>query len=275
MALLVLGTAQWGSAYGVTNQVGRLSDEAVTEMVAVAREFSISILDTAAGYGDAEERLRPWADEFSITTKVAGAGDVPSLVSASLRALGRSVVDTVLLHDWDALSDDARVVAVRGLKAVLDAGVVLETGVSVYDEAGLASAQSVFGAVGVPLAAVQVPANAIDQRLDLSPVLSELYDQGTRIQVRSVFLQGRLLNPADMHAAVGAFAAHAAAGGQSLVEAALAHVKSLPWASEVVVGATSAAEFREIATAWESVRAVRAPVALRCDDVELIDPRRW
>ena len=56
---LVLGTAQWGNAYGVTNSVGRLSDEQIGQIVSVARAAGISDIDTARGYGDAEERLRP------------------------------------------------------------------------------------------------------------------------------------------------------------------------------------------------------------------------
>ena len=65
---LMLGTAQWGHGYGVTNAVGRLDDDAIADIVAVAREWDIDDVDTALGYGDAQARLRPFAREFAVTT---------------------------------------------------------------------------------------------------------------------------------------------------------------------------------------------------------------
>jgi len=100
---LVLGTAQWGDSYGVTNAVGRLSDEEIASIVAVARESGIAEVDTARGYGDAEARLRPFASEFGVTTKVSGAGDVFAQVEGSLIELGVDSLAGVLIHDWDVL----------------------------------------------------------------------------------------------------------------------------------------------------------------------------
>ena len=131
--VLVLGTAQWGSAYGITNAAGRLTDADVAGIVSVAQSWGIAAVDTAAGYGDAHERLRPWADSFAITTKVAG-GD-PAAMGASVRAglasLGRSSVETLLVHDWDALPASVRGDVVNELGMLLDSGVVSAVGVSV------------------------------------------------------------------------------------------------------------------------------------------------
>ena len=79
MQSIVLGTAQWGSDYGVTNAVGRLSDASLAGLASTALELGIVDLDTAPVYGDAEERISPWARSFSITTKVAASGLTPSL----------------------------------------------------------------------------------------------------------------------------------------------------------------------------------------------------
>ena len=54
MSQLVLGTAQWGNAYGVTNAVGRLADSELATIVAAAHEAGITQVDTARGYGDAQ-----------------------------------------------------------------------------------------------------------------------------------------------------------------------------------------------------------------------------
>jgi aryl-alcohol dehydrogenase-like predicted oxidoreductase len=273
---LMLGTAQWGNAYGVTNAVGRLSDDEIALIVAVARKSSITDVDTARGYGDAEARLRPFAQDFAVTTKVSGGGDVLAQVDASLSDLGVESVDGVLIHDWDALDCKGQGMSVLSYGQLLDSGKVARVGVSVYDAAGLESAASTFDAGGVPLGVVQVPANVLDRRLDESSLLTELAAAGTHVVVRSAFLQGVLLSPggglAD-HPDVVRF--RESVGSESLLEACLGHVRGLPWATHVVVGVTSADELSEIAAAWESCTPGLLDASLGSDDLDLIDPRRW
>lgn len=274
----MLGTAQWGNAYGVTNAVGRLADEQLTEIALVARDAGVRSVDTARHYGDAEERLRPFASQFDLTTKISGGSDVAAQVDASLKALGLSSVGGVLLHDWDQLDCKGQGLSVLGFSSLLDSGKVSRVGVSVYDAAGLESAATTFDAAGVPLGEIQVPANVLDRRLDSSSLLKQLAKSGSRIVVRSAFLQGVLLAPggglAD-HADVARYRSAVASSGPSLLEACLAHVRALPWVTHVVVGVTSAAELREIVAAWNACEPELARADLGSDDLELIDPRRW
>jgi aryl-alcohol dehydrogenase-like predicted oxidoreductase len=272
----MLGTAQWGNAYGVTNAVGRLSDDEIALIVAVARKSSITDVDTARGYGDAETRLRPFAQDFAVTTKVSGGDDVLAQVDASLNDLGVDSLDGILIHDWDGLDCKGQGMSVLSYGQLLDSGKVSRVGVSVYDAAGLESAAATFDAGGVPLGVVQVPANVLDRRLDESSLLTELAAAGTHVVVRSAFLQGVLLSPggglAD-HPDVVRF--RESVGSESLLEACLGHVRGLPWATHVVVGVTSADELSEIAAAWESCTPGLLDASLGSDDLDLIDPRRW
>ena len=276
MTRLVLGTAQWGNAYGVTNAVGRLADDDIASIVRVALDSGVTEVDTARGYGDSETRLRPFAQDFAVTTKVSGDGDVLAQVDASLAELGVESLDGVLIHDWDGLDCKGQGMSVLSYGQLLDSGKVARVGVSVYDAAGLESAASMFDAGGVPLGVVQVPANVLDRRWDESSLLKDLAESGTHIVVRSAFLQGVLLSTggglAD-HPDVVRF--RESVGSESLLEACLGHVRGLPWASHVVVGVTSADELTEIVAAWESCTPGLLDELLGSDDVELIDPRRW
>ena len=278
MSELVLGTAQWGNAYGVTNAVGRLSDEELGAIVAVANEAGVSSVDTARGYGDAEECLRPFASQFDVTTKISGGSDVAAQVEASLEALGLSSVGGVLLHDWDQLDCKGQGMSVLGFSALLESDKVSRVGVSVYDTAGLESAFETFDAAGVTLGEIQVPANVLDRRLDASSLLMELAAAGAQIVVRSAFLQGVLLSTggglAD-HEDVVRFRSGVEASGPSSLEVCLAHVRALPWATHVVVGVTSAAELREVVAAWNACEPELAAAEFGSEALELIDPRRW
>lgn len=279
MAAIVLGTAQWGLAYGVTNAGGRLTDEALSELVAAANELGIDQLDTAAAYGDAEERIAGAAAGFAVTTKVSGDGDVPveEQLRASLARLGRDRVQRCLLHDWPSLDGGQRAAAVVGLSRAQQDGLVDAIGISVYTEDDLRRAEPFADELSV----AQVPVNILDQRLDGSGVLDVLRASGWTVQARSVLLQGVLAAPGGTafrdHPDVRAVEVRATESGVSLMALALAFVSSRSWIDEVVLGVTSAGELRQIAAALSDSSHLQLPdwTCLSSDDLDLIDPRRW
>ena len=278
MTTLVLGTAQWGDPYGATNTQGRLSDADIEEIVSIARASGITDVDTASGYGDAEHRLRPFARDFRITTKLMGASPVEEQARSSLNALAVDAVDTILVHDWDALSQGQRELTVDGLGRLVDAGVSERVGVSVYDAEGIRSARAVFGERGTRLGALQVPANPIDRRLDESHDLLELAAEGVHVVVRSVFLQGVLLssvNELSSHPDVRLFVKVVDGRSVGRVDACLAHARALPWATHVVVGVTNANELAAVCHTWKSTEPELLPDELASSDRKLLDPRLW
>lgn len=277
MQTLVLGTAQFGSGYGVTNTKGRLSDADIAAIMALALEWGITHVDTAAGYGDAHARLRPWAKELRITTKVAGRhpDQVTALVGASLEELDVEHLDAVLVHDWHDLDAEQQVQVAHALADARARGLVDRVGISAYVEHDLDTALAAFDRVDI----VQVPANALDRRLDDAPAIVRLAAQEAQIQVRSVFLQGLLTGPSQAqqgaHPAVQAFLAACEHAGRAPLAAALAHVRALPWATQILVGVTSADELCEILDAWDAAPAELAGAELATDDLSLLDPRKW
>ena len=283
---LVLGTAQWGSAYGVTNARGALTDADVAEVVEEALARGVTMADThrttdpAHGYGRALARLRPWAPRFRITTKVFGGptADLPALaqLEATLEELGVPAVHACLVHDWSGLSDAEAAAVAEALAEAVQQGLAARVGVSAYDAAELERAERVFGRLG----AVQVPASPVDQRLRHAGIVDRLSSAGVEIQVRSVFLQGLLLDPETSsalagHADVRAFHRFCRDRDLAPVAACLSFARGLPWAGPVVVGVTSAAEFGEIADAWAADPVDAGWSGLASDDLDLVDPRRW
>lgn len=279
MSELVLGTAQWGHAYGHTNVKGRLDPAEVADIAKEAWSLGITYVDTALDYGDAHERLRPFAHRFHVTTKVSGRSDVRDQVDRARTELGAASLWGVLLHDWDVLTMSERICAAEALRDV-ERNAVASAGVSIYSEEALISAIDVFHRTGVSLDLVQVPANIVDRRLDESAVLLELAEAGACIQVRSVFLQGVLLSPESRnakHPDIQRFHREASqwSPGASAMDICLGHVKALPWVSQVVFGVTSSRELSEIVRAWSRCRAQLGPSDWGSGDLTLVDPRQW
>jgi len=277
MQALVLGTAQWGDPYGVTNALGRLDDEQIQGIARVALEQGIREIDTAAGYGDAESRIAPWAASFGITTKVKGQDElsVGDQLLRSLESLGLEAVRVCLIHDWSALSDGAARTAVRGLTDLKTHGIVEKIGISGYDSADLARAIAMFSEVDC----VQVPVNLLDRRLAGTKEVAQLHELGCEVQARSVFLQGVLAAASTTHIGqhpdVVRFHAWCAQEQVSPLQVALQFVRELTWVDHVVVGATSGKELKEVCLAWGAVEQVDLRMIEQSTDLNLIDPRNW
>lgn len=281
---LSLGTAQWGSPYGLTNERGRLSDADISEIVETALAAGITAADThrttdpKQGYGRAQARLRPWVRGFRVTSKIYGRSEVPILdqLQQTLSELDSPSLHGCLVHDWAELSEPERRTAAMGLEAVRQGGYVSRVGISAYEESEVASAVACFERLDV----VQVPASVVDQRLVNSSVLERLGGSGVEIQVRSIFLQGLLLephatSPLAQHPDIRRF--HLSCREQAIapIAACLAFVKSLVWATQVVVGVTSADELRQITDAWGQESTAVDWAHLASSDAALLDPRLW
>ncbi len=292
-ARLALGTVQFGLPYGITHAGGRVPEDEVGAILADARAAGIDLLDTAAAYGDSEAVLgrRPEARSFAVITKTlplrcaaVGPAEIDAVArafDASLARLGRDHVEGLLVHDAGDLLVPGGAALWAMLEARRAAGQVRRLGVSVYDRAELDAVSARF-----PLALVQLPLNALDQRLDRDGSLARLAANGIAVHARSAFLQGLLLgSPVGDPTAVppGPPAAapflrrwHAAvaAAGTTAVAAALAYVATRPGVERVVIGVHARAHLAAAVTAFVA-RPVLDWAALACDDPAVVDPRRW
>lgn len=284
-AELVLGTAQFGSAYGITNALGRLDDTTVREILRTARDGGIHTFDSAADYGDAQERLHSlgsdrdarYVSKFGLPEDPREPADERIFESSRL-ALGVASLHGVLFHRVDDLRDPRADVAWEILVGAREAGVIARIGVSVYDIDDLKVANARFPGLDI----VQIPGNIVDDRMIGHPMVQDLHDGGVEVHVRSAFLQGLLLaGQSDLPRAFGALAPvldeidqRAASTGRSRMSLLLGHLKAHPAIDAVVVGATTPDELAAIQVAWNTAGDAVVE-GLPPLPVELIDPRKW
>lgn len=277
----MLGTVQFGLAYGVAGRGEVVPEVEVRSLLELAAASGITTLDTAPAYGDIEARLSALCEglPLSVVSKIApvpvDASDPGAAVRASVRQSRARLGDrltTLLFHCADDLfRPDADVI----WRSALDEAGPVRVGVSVYDPASLVSLRTRYG-IGV----AQLPANPFDQRLRRPGVADAL--GGIEIHARSVFLQGLLLLPAAaVHARVPAavephsiWTAWCGDYGLSPVQAALAVTYALPGVSACVVGVDRTVQLEQILAAAKRVVPLAAPL-LQSDDLNVIDPRRW
>lgn len=276
---LILGTAQFGSAYGIAGRDEGVPEAEVREILELAAAHGVRALDTAPVYGDIEPRLSALCSglPLDVITKippvpeVGGSDAVRRSVERSRARLGDRLA-AVLFHRAEDLS---RPDADRLWRTAQDVAGSARLGASCYDPETAVALRERFG-----VSLFQLPANVFDQRLGAPDVADGL--AGVEIHARSVFLQGLLLmSEADVaHKLPNAAEAHGRwtrwcrERGVPPVAAALAIVRALPGVRYCVVGADNAAQFREVLESVEVV-APRGAAALASQDPNVIDPRRW
>lgn len=247
---LALGTAQFGLAYGLNNPAGQPTLTAVAGVLAAAQAAGLTLLDTAAAYGNSEARLGELTGEstdFELITKIPAGppAQVAEQLAASLARLRRQRVHGVLFHAFGPLQ--AEPAAWQALQAARAAGQVACIGVSLYHphEAEWLLAQ------GWAIDLVQVPYNVLDQRF--AAVLPRLAAQGVEVHVRSAFLQGLLLREPGalpdffrpLAPKLTQLRALAAAANVPLPAALLLFAAYAPGVARAVIGVDSVANLHE------------------------------
>jgi len=287
---LALGTVQFGLAYGVSHEGGRVPLEEARRILELAARSGVDTLDTAAAYGDSETVLGEIAGEdspFAVVTKTLpiraetidddAAARVETAFRESLRRLRRKQAYALLVHDaGDILNPGGERVWTR-LERLRAEGLVGKIGLSVYEGAAIEAAMDRFA-----IEILQAPLSVFDQRLLVDGALARAAGRRVEIHVRSALLQGLLLmRPDDAAARLPAAVERLRAWRGALAElgvaplaAALGFALAQPIVAKVVVGVHSAAHLAECLAAAEA--APRLDYArFACDDPEIIDPRLW
>ncbi|MDW5443923.1 aldo/keto reductase [Polaromonas sp. SM01] len=283
---VALGTAQFGMAYGIANQLGQIDPGEAGEVLRRARTAGMDTLDTAIAYGDSEKTLGSLGvQEWKLVSKLPSLPDactdiqgwVRAALMGSLSRLGVGKLHGLLLHRSQQLLDPRGAALYAALRDVQQEGLVDKIGVSVYGPDELDALWPKFR-----LDLVQSPFNVFDRRLASSGWLERMYQDGTEVHVRSVFLQGLLLQPAEKRPAEFA-------GWQDLwskwdewlaeeqlspLQASLMFALSHPEIDRVIVGVDGASHLAEILSA-PTADLIDFPNSLESSDLRLINPTQW
>ena len=187
---MVLGTAQFGMDYGITNIDGKPKKKEVFDILDLAWEKGIRQLDTAPGYGS-EALLGEFITANGIQDEAIVLTKIPSLdvvtdysnflrknIDSSLKNLG-CPINVLFFHD----AEDSRLLLndPRLFENLLQEYPVSTLGVSVYEAQEVESLIDCFFEL-----AFQFPFNVLDKRFEkVSMPKSKRY-------ARSIFLQGLL-----------------------------------------------------------------------------------
>ena len=284
MLNLILGTATFGTTYGISNGGLATSQSDVKKILEFAQRAGISDFDTAPAYGPSEELLGLNLD-YSLGPRVSSkisrsemnsVQDMVASVQASLRRTKANRLETIYLHDQSSLFDIRH--AITGLNEIVSMGLAERVGVSVYSLSALIEAKKKCPELSV----FQIPENICDRRSKDSSVLEKLFLDGNIIIVRSIFLQGLLLmSPAEIpnflesaKPSIVRLRRFAELNSVSPLDLCISYGHDIAWASGLIIGATSVMQLQEtinsntsLPSNWES--------EIEMLPHGILDPRTW
>lgn len=289
---LVLGTAQLGMNYGISNRTGQPDLKTAKSIIKTAWESGINEFDTAQAYGQSERVLGrvfkdlSIADEAKVITKFASDVDhsdravLSKAIRTSMDNLGIESLYGLMLHREDMLD-----LWEKGLEEniyMVCPGRVEHIGVSVYSPERAIQALNTEG-----ISMVQLPTNITDRRFERAGVFELADDVGKTTYIRSIFLQGLLLMHPDRLPEHMRFAApilsrltsFAHDAGLSIMELCIGYVKHAFPHTHLVFGAETPAQVRENLKCWNMIwpdgLTQRIQVEFKNVDEMILNPSLW
>ena len=245
--------------------------------------LGIDFIDTAPTYGDTEEVIGRIKPKQRLATKVtvdpSSLSSIQESVNLSRKKLGVESLDLIFVHNWDTLSESEKYKSVEVLQKCILEQMIKKWGFSTYDALELKKIK-IYGWTNLN---VQINSNILDQRLLAIDVTLErkiFKEQNVEIWVRSVFLQGVLLdqtikNPFISHPDVINFFSICKEWGVSPLELCVAYMKEIAIVDRMVIGIENEIQLNEIAIATRVNPPKLDFQLLQSKDIKLIDPRYW
>ncbi|CAA0142320.1 probable lipopolysaccharide biosynthesis protein. Putative oxidoreductase [Tenacibaculum maritimum] len=190
---IILGTVQFGLAYGINNSLGKPSKEKIIEILDLAYDKGIRLLDTAEAYGDSHQVIANYHknsnNRFRIISKYKKeTSDLPENIKDRIKKhiadFRVNELEAYLFHDFEeflelANRDESGIVSIKQEK------LVKKIGVSVYSNKQI---EEVLKYPFIEL--IQVPFNLLDNHKERNEILLKAKAKGLEIHTRSAFLQG-------------------------------------------------------------------------------------
>jgi aryl-alcohol dehydrogenase-like predicted oxidoreductase len=281
---VVIGTASWGSEYGLFNSAGA-DVEAAKSILEIALSGGVTAIDTAPAYGDSESILGGCElAEFDLHTKIdsktwdRGADYTLGQLRESLGRLGIERLKGLTFHSAESFLGDPKR-AMEFVSRIRAEGLAQNWGVSVYEPFQVMEIMR-FAAPDY----IQAPVNLLDRRFLASSFLERIGEKSVGLQARSIFLQGLLLQglggiPRQFKPWADLFSRYSSLAlehGISRFEFALLPVLQDPAVQTAVVGVNEESHIRDLVTAVADGISVPSLSEIESmDDLDLIDPRKW
>jgi aryl-alcohol dehydrogenase-like predicted oxidoreductase len=281
---LVIGSAQLGMKYGLFNNK-KISRKEFKKIEKLVIKSKINFIDTATSYGNSENIIgNSKLKNLHIITKLKLPNKknihiknwVLNELTKSLIKLKIKRIYGVLVHDYKDLLGKYGKNYLLSLQELKRKKIINKIGISLYDPQEI---KKIWKFWKPDL--IQVPFNPLDNRILDSGLVDLLKKFKIKIFVRSVFLQGLLINEDSFvkinkihKILLNKFKNWCYKNNISLLQACLHFIKQFKKIDYIVVGFNNYDQLKEIIDVFKKKQII-IPKEFSTIKKNLIDPRKW
>ena len=293
---LCIGSAQFGLDYGITNQNGIVKKKEVINIFKIAKKNNVKFIDTAQTYNESERvigRNQHINHFFKIITKLDPKlfncssldlyQNLESGFLKSLKNLKVKSIDSLLLHDHKNLRELNNQIIFNWIESLKERKLINRFGISIY------SPEDLIGINLENIDLIQLPFSIYDQRFIENGTIEYLSKNGVSVHIRSIFLQGLLLQVTDLwpenisenfKSHHNRFLKEIYTKKLDLLEEIMRAPFFCKGVEAVVIGVTNAFEFEQIVSNWIKFNSNENQEIIKTKDWSWLnysdmDPRRW
>jgi aryl-alcohol dehydrogenase-like predicted oxidoreductase len=282
---LVIGTANFYQKYGITNKY-KIFKTDLKKIIKFIINNKIIFLDTAQSYFGSERIIGDSKlKKFNLITKISFQKkdytninlSIKKKILSSLKKLRTKSIFGLLIHDSSILFSKKRAIILNELDNYKRKGLIQNIGISVYEPKEIKKIWS-FWKPDI----IQVPYNILDQRFEKTGWLKKFKMSGTKIFVRSCFLQGILISDDYNKLKIKSsliklkqFKLWCRNNNLSRVESCINFIKNNKYIDFLVVGFFNYKQLQEIFKIFNRKKNIRITKRFSSNNLNLIDPRKW
>jgi len=190
---LVIGSANFTQKYGVDTI--KINNNEIKKILKLAKKNSIYKIDTAEGYLKNKIFFKSIDKKFKFISKIIPDSKWISLeycqkkLEDHFKLFKNNKIETLLLHDIQILFKKNGPKIFKNLEILKQKKYFKKIGLSIYDTKYLNFIIPKFN-----IDVIQCPYNVLDKRVLTTGWYDKLKNQGKEIHIRSIFLQGLLVN---------------------------------------------------------------------------------
>ena len=285
-----IGTAQFGLNYGSLRKRKKITNFDFKKIISYCKKKRISKLDTAINYGDSQKKigkiLKRSKNKFTITSKIPTLKNVKikninkiilNFIKSSRKDL-QNEIDTILIHDENDLLLKKGKVIFETLSKLKKRKIVKNIGFSIYSFENILKIIKKY-----QFDTIQVPFNLFDQRILNPKILKTLKRKRIKIQIRSIFLQGLLVEYNKKNLIKKSFRLKFKNLDEFLsknkinaLEACIMFVKNYNFYSNIIIGVDNFDQLKEILMYFNKNKNCNINFNnLKSNDLQLINPLYW
>ena len=281
-----IGTANFEKGYGINNSSG-FSEKKILQLIKFIKKNKIYSIDTAIAYKSVEKKLgKTNLVKFKLYTKIPKLPKrCKNLKNWLNKSINKSLIDLniksfegIFIHNIsDLLNHKYNNELYDYLINLKRKGIAKKIGVSIYDFGNFFRVLEKF-----KFDIVQLPFNIFDRRLLLNNNIKRIKEKKMEIHVRSVFLQGLLLQdyvkiPKYLKKQKNIFKIWeqwCLKNNLTKIQTCLNFVTSFRDIDKIIVGINSINDLEEISNCLVKKK-IRYPNQIYSNNLSLIDPRKW